>query len=114
VKITEGKRKRVLKTDCLLVDAPRAPAYELCEQAGAALRHRAFGFLPVTDIERKIRDGVWAVGEVVGTPLEPASIARETEIVADAISRAQSSTRAPKSESPPRTATRSKVPSKTK
>jgi sarcosine oxidase subunit alpha len=114
VKIADGKRMKTLKADCLLIDAPRAPAYELCEQAGAALRHRAFGFLPVTDAERRIRDGVWAVGEVVGTPLQPDAIARETRKVADAVMRAQSSTSAPKSESPPSTATKSKVPSKTR
>jgi sarcosine oxidase, subunit alpha len=114
VKIAEGKRSKTLAADCLLIDAPRAPAYELCEQAGAALRHRAFGFVPVTDAERRIRDGVWAIGEVVGTPLEPGAIAREAREVADAIVKAQSSTSAPKSESPPRTAIMSNVPSKTR
>ncbi|MDB4996298.1 MAG: Sarcosine oxidase alpha subunit [Myxococcaceae bacterium] len=114
VKFLEGKRTKTVKADCLLVDAPRAPAYELCEQAGATLKHRPFGFLPMTDAERRIRDGVWAIGEVAGTPLEPRAILREARKVADAIMKAQSSTSAPKSESPPRTATKSKVPSKIK
>lgn len=70
--------------DVLLVDAPRAPAYELCAQAGASLAHEPRGFVVRTD-GGKIRDGVWALGEVVGAPLEPSHIVDEAERLARAI-----------------------------
>ncbi len=62
--------KKELAASALLVDAPRAPAYELAEQAGAKLEHAPRGFVVRTE-GGKIRDGVYAVGELVGTPLEP-------------------------------------------
>ncbi len=58
-----------LRADALVVDAARAPAYELCEQAGATLAHRPSGFAPVAT-RGLIADGVWAIGEVTGAPLE--------------------------------------------
>src|SRR5262249_4764067 len=51
-----------LRADALLIEAPRAPAYELCAQAGASLAHEPRGYIPRTD-GGKIRDRVWAVGE---------------------------------------------------
>lgn len=73
-----------LKADVLVVDAPRAPAYELCAQAGAALVHEDQGFV-VRGPGGRIRDGVFAVGEVLGTPLDPAAIAREADAVAASV-----------------------------
>jgi sarcosine oxidase, subunit alpha len=73
-----GRRgERRLVCDSLLVDAPRSPAYELCAQAGAELSHDARGFA-VQATGGRIRDGVFAVGEVVGSPLEPEAILRQT------------------------------------
>ncbi|MBV9947085.1 MAG: (2Fe-2S)-binding protein [Myxococcales bacterium] len=70
-----------LRCDTLVIDAPPVPAHELCEQAGAALRAAPGGaFLPRAPNGR-IRDGVFVVGEAAGTPLEPAAVARETEVV---------------------------------
>ncbi len=57
---------RRLSCDAVVVDTPRAPAYELAEQAGSRIEHRPDGFFVVTD-RGKIRDGFYAVGEVVGT-----------------------------------------------
>ncbi|MDP9035794.1 MAG: FAD-dependent oxidoreductase [Myxococcota bacterium] len=71
-----------LACDVLLVEAPGAPAYELCAQAGAELAHEARGFV-VRAPGGKIRDGVFAVGEVVGTPLEVDAIAREARLAAE-------------------------------
>jgi sarcosine oxidase subunit alpha len=71
-----------LKADVLVVDAPRAPAYELCAQAGAALVHEDRGFV-VHALGGRIRDGVFAVGEVAGTPLEPKAVASEADAVAE-------------------------------
>jgi sarcosine oxidase subunit alpha len=77
-----GKGERRLACDALLLDAPRAPAYELCAQAGAELAHEANGFI-VKAPHGKIREGVFAAGEAVGTPLEPDAIAREAAALAE-------------------------------
>jgi sarcosine oxidase, subunit alpha len=68
--------ERRLPCDALLLDAPRAPAYELCAQAGARIAHETRGFV-VDAPGGRIRDGVYAVGEVVGTPLEARTMARQ-------------------------------------
>jgi len=73
--------KRALAASALLVDAPRAPAYELAEQAGAKLEHEARGYV-VRAPGGKIRDGVFAVGELVGTALDAKAVAKEAEKLA--------------------------------
>ncbi len=83
VTIGEGKRAKTIDADALLVDAPRAPAYELCEQAGATLAHRPFGFVVQTE-NGQIRPGFWAVGEVLGTPFEVDAVMSEARRVAAA------------------------------
>jgi sarcosine oxidase subunit alpha len=75
---------RRLPCDVLLVDAPRAPGYELCEQAGAELSHVPRGFVVRTGAGGRLGDGVFAVGEVVGTALEPAALAQDARAMADA------------------------------
>jgi sarcosine oxidase subunit alpha len=84
VVVKEGGRVRRIKADALLVDAPRAPAYELAAQAGAALEHVTRGFLPKSD-RGKIREGIWIAGEAAGTELEPAAIAAEARQIAEQI-----------------------------
>lgn len=64
-----GGAPRELRADAVLVDAPRAPAYELCEQAGAPLVHEPRGFVPRHE-RGKIRDGFFVVGEAAGLPLD--------------------------------------------
>ncbi len=76
--------KRAFKADALLVDTPRAPAYELCAQAGAELVHAPFGFLVRTH-ETRIAPGIHAVGEVVGTALTLAAILEEARSLARAV-----------------------------
>ena len=66
---TKAKTQK-LEADTLLVDAPRAPSYELAEQAGSPLVHAARGYVPQAP-GRKIRDGVWLVGEAAGRPFTP-------------------------------------------
>jgi sarcosine oxidase subunit alpha len=79
----EGERRYAC--DALLLDAPGAPAYELASQAGAELSHDARGFVVRAGRGGRIRDGVFAVGEAVGTPLEPEAIARSArEMAAEA------------------------------
>ncbi len=75
-------RELRLKADVLLVDAPRAPAYELCAQAGGALVHEERGYV-VKTLRGRLRDGVFAVGEVTGTPLDPVAVANEATAVAE-------------------------------
>ena len=75
----EGERH--FKADALVLDAPRAPAYELCEQAGARLTHASRGFIPHAP-RGKIRDGVFAIGEVTGAPLDPATFEAAAEAIA--------------------------------
>jgi pyruvate/2-oxoglutarate dehydrogenase complex dihydrolipoamide dehydrogenase (E3) component len=33
----------------------------------------------------KVRNGIYAVGEVVGTPLDPNAVAHEARVVADSV-----------------------------
>ena len=68
--------------DAVLVDAARAPAYELAEQAGATLRHEPRGFVAVS---ARIAKGIYAVGEVAGTRFEASAIAADAERVATMI-----------------------------
>jgi sarcosine oxidase subunit alpha len=77
---SEGDRQ--LRCDALVIDAPRAPAYELCAQAGAELVLEAGGYL-VKAAAGRIRPGVFAAGEVVGTPLDPSSVRREAQVIAE-------------------------------
>jgi sarcosine oxidase subunit alpha len=63
--------ERHFKADALVIDAPRAPAYELCEQAGARIHHVARGFVPQTE-RGKIRERVFAIGEATGARFEAA------------------------------------------
>jgi len=69
-----GGERRV-PCDALLIDAPGAPAYELGSQAGAQLSHEVRGFVVRAGRGGRIRDGVFAIGEAVGTALEPEAIA---------------------------------------
>jgi sarcosine oxidase subunit alpha len=78
VTVVEGERERRIACDVLLVDAPRAPAYELCAQAGAELQHEPRGFRVRVGAGGAIRPGVLAVGEVVGTPLDVAQVMEES------------------------------------
>jgi sarcosine oxidase subunit alpha len=87
VVIAEGGRIREIAADALLVDAPRAPAYELCAQVGARLEHEPRGFVVRTDAGR-IGARVWATGEVVGTILEPSAMLEDASRVARAIAQA--------------------------
>jgi sarcosine oxidase subunit alpha len=79
--------ERRFPCDALLVDAPRVPAYELCAQAGADLSHQPRGFVARVGPGGRVRDGVFAVGEVVGTPLEREEIGQEAQAMGEASAR---------------------------
>lgn len=70
--------------DAVLVDAPSSPAYELAEQAGAHLVHEPRGYVVQTEGGR-IRDHVFAVGEMTGTAFDPAALEAEAARVATTI-----------------------------
>ena len=72
-----------LRCDALVIDAARAPAYELAAQTGAEVVRAAAGYVVATSGGR-IRPGVFALGEVAGTPLEPEAIREAAEAVARA------------------------------
>ena len=76
--------ERTLPCDLLVIDAPRAPAYELCAQAGAELTHEPRGFVVRPSAGNRIREGVFACGEVVGTPLDLTRIEQEAAAIASA------------------------------
>jgi sarcosine oxidase subunit alpha len=81
---SEGGGTREIAADALLVDVPRAPAYELCAQVGARLEHEPNGFVVRTDRGR-IGGRIWAAGEVAGTVFEPSAILEDAMRVAEAI-----------------------------
>jgi sarcosine oxidase subunit alpha len=70
--------------DAVLVDAPRSPAYELAEQAGASLVHMPHGFVVRAEGGR-IAAGLYAVGELAGTAFEAHAMEAEAERVAASI-----------------------------
>lgn len=78
VRTSEGERE--LPTDALVIDAPRAPSYELAAQAGASLLHEPRGF--VVD---STPAGVYAIGEVAGTPFDAAAIEEAADRIASSI-----------------------------
>jgi sarcosine oxidase subunit alpha len=80
----EGDRQ--LACDLLLIDAPGAPAYELCVQAGAEVAHEARGFVVRVGAGGRVgpRAGVFVVGEATGRSLEPEALAQEALAMADA------------------------------
>lgn len=75
VRTAEGEEE--LEADAVLVDAPRSPAYELPEQAGAELAHEPRGYVVRAEASGRVAEGVWAVGEVRGTALDARVIEQE-------------------------------------
>jgi sarcosine oxidase subunit alpha len=89
VRDAAGKETK-LAADAVLIDAPRSPAYELAEQAGASLVHEPRGFVVKTDAGR-IADGVYAVGEMTGTPFDAKAIDDDAARVAASVASAHAS-----------------------
>jgi sarcosine oxidase subunit alpha len=80
VTVRVGAANREIEADAVLIDAPRAPSYELAEQLGARLVHEPRGYVTHAP-EGRVREGVWACGELTGCPLDLAAI----EVDADAL-----------------------------
>jgi NADPH-dependent 2,4-dienoyl-CoA reductase/sulfur reductase-like enzyme len=82
VVVEVDRERKKIQADALVVDAPRAPAYELLEQAGAKLAHDGRGFSPELEGAAGVASGVFAVGECAGLPLDAAAIAAQAESLA--------------------------------
>jgi sarcosine oxidase, subunit alpha len=78
VRVRVGNDERKIAADAVLIDAPRAPAYELCQQAGAELVHELRGFTVRTN-DGRIADGIWATGEVTGVAFDARAIEADAE-----------------------------------
>ncbi len=75
---------REIRADAVLVDAPRAPAYELAAQAGASLEREDRGFVVRTTAGR-VGSGIFACGELTGIPFDAAAIGQDAERVSRAV-----------------------------
>ncbi len=89
VRLTDTKKDASVDADAVIIDAPRAPAFELAEQAGAELAHEPRGFV-VEAHDGLIRrsptgERVWAVGELVGVPFEASALRANAEAVSKRI-----------------------------
>jgi sarcosine oxidase subunit alpha len=84
---TSAGREETYDADAVLIDAPRSPAYELAEQAGASVVHEPRGFVVQTD-EGLFAPGMWAVGEVTGLPFEAGALEANAAAVAARIASA--------------------------
>lgn len=84
VKVKTAEGERSIDGDAILIDAARSPAFELCEQAGAKLRHEPRGFV-VDAPAGRISEWVWATGEVAGAPFTAPAIIEDAAVVAAGI-----------------------------
>jgi sarcosine oxidase subunit alpha len=85
VVVAVAGEERRLSCDAVLLDLPRAPAHELCVQAGAQgvqVMREDRGYRVRTGPGGRLRDGVHVAGEATGTPLDPGAIEREAEALA--------------------------------
>lgn len=86
VRVRTAKGEHDLDADAVLVDAPRSPAYELAEQAGATLVHEPRGFVVRTEGGTgRVRDGVFAAGEVAGVPFDVRALEEDASRIAAAL-----------------------------
>jgi sarcosine oxidase, subunit alpha len=82
VRVSTDVGEREIECDALLVDAPRAPAYELAAQAGAKLVHEPRGFV-VRAMSGRIADGVFAAGELTGVPFDVTAFEDDAKKIAE-------------------------------
>jgi hypothetical protein len=72
------------EADAVVVDAPRAPSYELATQGGADVVHEPRGYRVRTE-PGTLPAGLFVVGEMAGTPLEAGAILAAAAEVARSI-----------------------------
>ncbi len=86
VRVRTARGEIEADADAVLIDAPRSPAFELCEQAGATVVHESRGFV-VRTRDGFVAEGIWATGEVVGLPFDAESLDAHAAVVARQIAR---------------------------
>lgn len=85
---SETGKEGDVDADVVLIDAPRSPAFELPEQAGASVVHEPRGFVVKTERGGAFAPGFWAAGEVTGVPFDAAAlVANAREVVASVLGR---------------------------
>lgn len=72
------------EADALVVDAPRAPSFELALQAGAELAHEPRGYV-VRSAHGLVAEGIYVVGEMTGVLFDAEAMAASASRVAEAV-----------------------------
>lgn len=86
IEVSAGSKKRTHKVAAIALALPGAPAFELAEQAGAAVKFDpASGYRLVADPHGRIADGVWAAGECTGAPFDLAALGEASARVAESV-----------------------------
>jgi sarcosine oxidase subunit alpha len=83
VVVATAQGEQELACDALLLEASPSPAYALAVQAGADVTRTHAGFTVRTGAGGRVRDGVFALGELCGLGLHPEAIARAAAAVAE-------------------------------
>lgn len=84
IEVQAGEKTRTHKVAAIALALPGAPAFELAEQAGAAVKFDpAVGYRVVTDERGRAAEGVWATGECTGAPFDPAALTAAAARVAE-------------------------------
>jgi len=78
-----GGRETKIDCDAVVIGGPVAPAFEIAEQGGAAVRHEPAGYPVVADASGRAKDRkLYAIGEVVGASLDLAAFEARAEAIA--------------------------------
>jgi len=80
ITVRKGDEEAVHKVVAVALAQRGAPAFELPEQAGAAVRAEPTqGYVVVTDGRGRAAENVWAVGECTGAPFDPKALREGAE-----------------------------------
>ncbi|MCC6556270.1 MAG: (2Fe-2S)-binding protein [Polyangiaceae bacterium] len=75
---------RTVKAVAVAIAAPGAPSFEIAAQAGAAVRRDArLGYAVAADARGRAGEGLWAVGECTGAPLDIPALLDAARAAAD-------------------------------
>jgi sarcosine oxidase subunit alpha len=86
IEVSAGGKTRTHKVTAIALALPGAPAFELAEQAGAAVKFDpATGYRLVADPHGRVADGVWAAGECTGALFDLPALAEASARVAESV-----------------------------
>jgi sarcosine oxidase subunit alpha len=86
IEVSAGDKARTHKVAVIALALPGAPAFELAEQAGAAVSFDpVIGYRPKADPGGRVAEGVWAAGECTGTPFDLEALAEGSTRVAESV-----------------------------